>query len=152
MLSTAFGLSLHSIAGGGIARQLVGEGGGLSLVVMVVVTSLFIGILVGCIVQVGEWERGPLTKFFDKIPGLLSGALILIAGWCAHHLLQHLTEISTLAQYFYCGAIFAVAFIVGRLVHERTSRNNSRPSSFALEQDDSSSDIPSLVKLSSRKA
>jgi hypothetical protein len=152
MLSTSFGLSLHSMAGGAIARQFVGDGGGLSLVVMVLVTSLIIGALVGCIVQVGEWERGPLTKFFDKIPGLVSGALIVVAGWCSHHLLEHLTEISTVAQYFYFGTIVVIAAVVGCFVHERTSINSRKPRAFALPQDDSSTDIPSLVKLTSRKA
>ena len=152
MLSTAFGLSLHSMAGGAIARQFVGEGSVVSLIVMVVVTSFVIGSLIGCIVQVGEWERGPLTKFFDKIPGLVSGSLILVAGWCSHHLLEHILELSNVAQYIYFGMILTVAAVVGRVVHERTSVNTRMLKAFALPQDGASSNIPSLVKLSSRKA
>lgn len=152
MLSTAFGLSLHSMAGGAIARQFVGGESGVSLIVMVGATSLIIGTLIGCIVQVGEWERGPLTKFFDKIPGVVSGSLIIVAGWCSHHLLEHVVELPALAQYFYVGAIVGVAIVVGRMVHERTSVKNSATITFAHQNDDTTPEITPLVKLSSRKA
>lgn len=136
MLTTAFGLSLHAIATGAIARQLMGENSTAPLLSVIVATSLLIGALVTVVVQIGEWERIPLTKFFDKIPGLISGALVLVVGWCAHHLVEHLLELSSTGTTIFAFGVTCAALAVAWYVREKTS--SREPSS--------------LVKLSSRKA
>lgn len=136
MLTTAFGLSLHAVATGAIARQLMGESGTTPLLSVIIATSLLIGVLVSVIVQIGEWERGPITKFFDKIPGIISGALVLVVGWCSHHLVEHLFELSHMGTLAFSILVGAASLAVAWYVREKTSSRDTAP----------------LVKLSSRKA
>ncbi len=119
MLSTAAGLSLHALASGAIALQIVGDVPVGNLIALLLASSLVIGIVVSAAVYIGDSERSILTRFFDRIPGFVAAFLVAVSGWCFLHLLDHLAVIPQSVE-FLCGvAVIILAAVVGYLVYDR---------------------------------
>ena len=136
MLSTAAGLSLHALASGAIALQIVGDVSLPALITLLLISSLVIGIAVSAAVYIGDAERSILTRFFDRIPGLVAAFLVAVSGWCLLHLVEHLCALPESLEFFCGGAVLVIACVTGYLVYDRPNSKES----------------PHIVTISSRKA
>jgi hypothetical protein len=121
ILSTAGALSIHSLAGGAIVRELVGPVSTLTLTSILLLSSVLVGALIATIVFLGETERAPILKKLDKIPGVFAALLTGVCCWALYHTLHEFLSTSWVVNALYVVASIAISVTLGYITHERGS-------------------------------
>jgi hypothetical protein len=125
IISTASAFSLHSLASGAIVRSISGEITTPTLIVTILILSLFIGALIGAIVFMGNVERLPIMRALDSLPGVVATLLTGLCSFAVYHLLSDFVELSTLAIGAFILLCVVVCIAVGYKVHRH--RTLQRP-------------------------
>ena len=112
VVSSAAGLSLHSLAGGAIIHNLVPDVSNSSLITLLVAASCVLGILTYLIVRVGELEQVQILRLLDRLPGIVGFVLsMLCCGVLFHMLRDWVLPSSLLAAAFWAVAMLASSFV-----------------------------------------
>jgi hypothetical protein len=122
IISTASAFSLHSLASGAIVRQMTGDIGTFTLIVLLIGSSVLIGALLGTIVLIGDRERLPILRALDKLPGFVTAALTGVCGLSVYHLLREFVGMSGALNWAFVTATCALAAYLGIRVHYRNGK------------------------------
>lgn len=99
IISTASAFSLHAFASGAILRGLTAQELTRQVLAIVILsTSLLVGILVGIIILIGDKERLPILRSLDKLPSAVTLILSTICALSVYHLLQSFYPFSVTAD------------------------------------------------------
>jgi hypothetical protein len=132
IISTASAFSLHSLASGAIVRQMTGDIGTITLIILLVGSSILIGSLLGAIVLIGDRERLPILRALDKLPGFVTAALTGVCGLSVYHLVSEFVQMSGAPTWAFIIVTSALAIFLGIKVHFRNGQIRSAGSSVQL--------------------
>jgi len=122
IISTASAFSLHSLASGAIVRQMTGDVGTFTLILLLVGSSILIGTLLGIIVLIGDRERLPILRALDKLPGFVTAALTGVCGLSVYHLASEFVPVSPPLNWAFVIVTGALATFLGIRVHHRNGK------------------------------
>jgi hypothetical protein len=128
-ISTAAALSIHALAAGPILSHMSGITDTGTLFAMLLGASVVVGLLICCVVLVGESRRAAIMKALDSLPGIVTAALTAIAFYALFHILEHSFELSSAATVTFVVASLIGSVSAGYVMHSRSSASASpRPS------------------------
>jgi len=132
IISTASAFSLHALASGAIVRQMTGDIGTFTLILLLVGSSILIGSLLGIIVLIGDRERLPILRALDKLPGFVTAALTGVCGLSVYHLGSEFLPMSPTLNWAFVIVTGALASLLGIRVHYRNGKIRATESSARL--------------------
>jgi drug/metabolite transporter (DMT)-like permease len=119
IISTAAALSLHALAAGAIVREMVGPVGNSTLALILLSSSVIVGVLISVIVLLGDTERIPILRKLDKIPGVFAAILTGLCCFALYHTFQDMLTPSTSVTLAFTLASVLISGFVGYITHTR---------------------------------
>ncbi len=117
IISTASAFSLHAFASGAIVQGLAAEElSKQAIIVLIVITSVVVGTLVGAIVYIGDRERMPILNSLDKLPSLVTLILSSVCAVSSYHLISDLRPFSIGESLLFASiSLAAIGFLTARV-------------------------------------